>query len=256
MKKTLFTFVILLALSLSSCDFSSLYESSVTVRFNHNWDGEPVHWTDFGELKYQTENGDLISIDSLNYVISRIHLKKENSDLIYVISDVKFIDLSSGSTWVELGDVPDGRYEISFVFGLRDEDNISHIHSEIPASFLVPEIYGGGYHFMHFDGKYLAANNTENPYSFYATKAVDSSNPNNLIMQDTSFEINLGTHYLGGAPFLSQINIEVNLAEWFKNPTTWDLTTQNQNLVIDFNAQLLIKENGKNVFTLGEIYYD
>jgi hypothetical protein len=45
----------------------------------------------------------------------------------------------------------------------------------------------------------------------------------------------------------------MNIAEWFKNPTIWDLNELNTVLMPNFNAQKLMSENGKSVFSLGEI---
>ena len=45
----------------------------------------------------------------------------------------------------------------------------------------------------------------------------------------------------------------MNIAEWFKNPNTWDLNQLNTVLMPNFEAQKLISANGKSVFSLGDI---
>jgi len=45
----------------------------------------------------------------------------------------------------------------------------------------------------------------------------------------------------------------MNIAEWFKNPYTWDLNELNTVLMPNFEAQLLMSQNGKSVFSRGEL---
>ena len=48
-------------------------------------------------------------------------------------------------------------------------------------------------------------------------------------------------------------HISMNIAEWFKNPNNWDLNEYNQMLMPNSTAQILIHENGQNVFSLEDI---
>jgi hypothetical protein len=45
----------------------------------------------------------------------------------------------------------------------------------------------------------------------------------------------------------------MNIAEWFKNPNTWDLNELNTVLMPNFEAQKMMSENGRSVFSLGDI---
>ena len=50
------------------------------------------------------------------------------------------------------------------------------------------------------------------------------------------------------------IEVKMNVAEWFKNPNTWDLNTLFASLMPNFNAQKMISANGsQGVFTLGTV---
>jgi hypothetical protein len=42
----------------------------------------------------------------------------------------------------------------------------------------------------------------------------------------------------------------MNLAEWFKNPNTWDLNEFNTGLMGNYNAQKIMNENGQSVFSI------
>ena len=103
---------------------------------------------------------------------------------------------------------------------------------------------------MQVDGKYKDTNNLEQPFNYHAIRAVDRSNPNNLVFEDTSFKVDLGTIEVSNDIV---IEIKMNIAEWFKNPNTWDLNQLNTVLMPNFNAQKLMSENGKSVFSLGSI---
>jgi hypothetical protein len=48
------------------------------------------------------------------------------------------------------------------------------------------------------------------------------------------------------------IEIKMNIAEWFKNPNTWNLNELNTILMPNFEAQKMMSANGKSVFSLGE----
>ena len=45
----------------------------------------------------------------------------------------------------------------------------------------------------------------------------------------------------------------MNIAEWFKNPTTWDLNAYNNMLMPNYTAQMMMKDNSSNVFSWGGI---
>ncbi|MFT5213793.1 MAG: hypothetical protein ACI9WV_001517, partial [Patiriisocius sp.] len=64
---------------------------------------------------------------------------------------------------------------------------------------------------------------------------------------DTSFEVNLGTIVIKNT---TEVEIKMNLAEWFKNPNTWNLNELNTILMPNFEAQQMMNANGKSVFSL------
>jgi hypothetical protein len=81
-------------------------------------------------------------------------------------------------------------------------------------------------------------------------KAVDKTDPDNLKFEDTSFEVNLGTIVVENT---TKIEIKMNLAEWFKNPNTWNLNELNSILMPNFEAQKMMRENGETVFSLSVV---
>ena len=73
--------------------------------------------------------------------------------------DINFIDLDMPSTltWNVYDSIPAGLYDsITFIFGINEEKNQSHIFVNPPESNMEwPDVIGGGYHYMMFNGKWV-----------------------------------------------------------------------------------------------------
>jgi hypothetical protein len=218
---------------------------NITLKFTHNWDGVPVTSSDFNDFKYTTENGEVVSIAKLRYVVSNINVGRENkSHHLVNIGENSGLELT-------FNEVNQGSNFLKLTFGFTDTNNTDGTYQDLNSvSFNVPGMLGGGYHYMQFDGKYKDTNNQDANFNYHAIRAVDRSDPNNLVFQDTSFEFDIGTY-----DFKSDTTIEIkmNIAEWFKNPNTWDLNQLNTVLMPNFDAQKLISENGRSVFSVGAI---
>ena len=85
-------------------------------------------------------------------------------------------------------------------------------------------------------------------YAYHAIRANDM-NVTPLLLEDTSFVVNLGQVTVSNT---TDIEIKMNVAEWFKNPNTWNLNTLFATLMPNFEAQKMISENGaQGAFSLG-----
>lgn len=218
---------------------------TVTMKFIHHWDGTPINPSDFNNFKFTTQNGEVISMERLQYLVSNVYVGniKKPYQLINIGentgSEIVFDEASQGNNFIK------------FTFGFADADNIDGAYQDLNStSFNVPAMLGGGYHFMQFDGKYKDNNNQDANFNYHVIRAADTSNPMNVILQDTSFEVEIGTFEFSKN---TTIEIKMNVAEWFKNPNLWDLNVLNTVLMPNFNAQIKMSENGRNVFSLGEI---
>lgn len=247
MKKIIWFFVII---AFTSCKDDTdccvnLEPVNVTLKFTHNWDGTPVTASDFNSFNYVTENGESVSMERLRYVVSNINLGGESKPY-------QLVDLGINSGFeIIFNNVAQGVNNLNFTFGFSDTDNIDGVYQDLnTVSFNVPGMLGGGYHFMQFDGKYKDTNNLDTNFNYHAIRAVDRSDPNNLIFEDTSFLVDFGNVTITNN---ATIEIKMNIAEWFKNPNTWDLNQLNTVLMPNFEAQRLISANGKSVFSLGDI---
>ncbi|WP_296381921.1 MbnP family protein [Winogradskyella sp.] len=252
--KNLFPFLIL-AVSLMTCsednDDNLNPEISTTFTFTHNWDGAIVSNTNFNAIQYTNANGELLSIERLRYVISDIKFTSNNNEMteldVYNLVDVTN---ANNLSFTPETTIPAGSYTVSFTFGLDNEDNSENYLDLNSESFNVPDMLGGGYHYMQFDGKFINSSATEQGFNYHAIRATDNPGMNPTFPQDTFFTVNLGI-----IEITNDINIEIemNIAEWFKNPNLWDLNVLNQMLMPNSLAQIMMYENGQNVFSLGDV---
>jgi hypothetical protein len=241
--KNILTFLCVSIFIFSSCS-SEEENINITLNFTHNWDGMAIADKDLNELKFTNANGEKVSIENLRYLISNINLADAKNYHLVNFSE-------NTGTSINVLDVSEGTYALSFRFGFSDEDNVDGEYQDLNSvSFNVPGMLGGGYHYMQFDGKYIDNDNEEAGFNYHTIRAVDKTDPDNLIFEDTSFAVNLGTISVSSN---TNVEIRVNLAEWFKNPNTWDLNELNKVLMPDFDAQKKMSANGKSVFSLGTV---
>lgn len=242
--------LLVLVITFSSCKNETdccvnLSPVTVNLKFTHNWDGIAVTAADFNNFKFTTENGETISIERLRYLVSNISIGNttKNYNLVNIGENT--------GTEISFEDINQGSKSLQFTFGFADVDNTDGVYQDLnSASFNVPSMLGGGYHFMQFDGKYKDTNNQDANFNYHAIRAVDRTDPDNLVFEDTSFKVDLTT-----IDFTKNTTIEIkmNIAEWFKNPNTWNLNELNTVLMPNFEAQKLMSANGKSVFSIGEI---
>ncbi|WP_299668513.1 MbnP family protein [uncultured Polaribacter sp.] len=242
MKKIIYV-VFAISLLFSSCT-NDAENTSVTLKFTHYWDDTKMTNQDLNQLRFTNANGEKLSIERLRYAISNISLIGGKN--------YHLVDFGENfGTALTISDLTDGTYNISFRFGFSDEDNTDGIYKNLNSlNFDVPGMLGGGYHYMQFDGKFLDDSNQEIGFNYHTIRAVDRTDPNNLVFQDTSFKVDLGTVVIINN---AEIEVRMNVAEWFKNPNTWNLNELNTVLMPNFEVQKMMSANGKSVFSLGEV---
>ncbi|MFK7832448.1 MAG: MbnP family protein [Winogradskyella sp.] len=254
MKSKILMLSLLALLSFLSCgedaDDNLIPSTQTNLKFTHYWDNTMVTNADFNTLQFTNENEDLLSMERLRYVISDITFTN-SANQRFVLDQHHLVDLAIDNSlnFTSETQIPTGSYNLSFTFGLNNETNSENLLDLNTVSFNVPEMLGGGYHYMQFDGKFINANNEEQGFNYHAIRAVDNSGPNPTFPQDTFFTVNLGMVTVTPN---AEIEIQMNIAEWFKNPILWDLNEFNQMLMPNSEAQIMMFENGQTVFDLEE----
>lgn len=227
-------------------------DAKTSFSFSHHWDGAPIASSDFENTEYTNANGEVITITRLRYVISDITFTKESGETL-IIEGHKLVDVTNDDLdYNPEIDIATGVYsEVSFTYGLKHEDNIDGVYTDLnAASFNVPATLGGGYHYMQFDGKYSNSSTTDAPFNYHNIRAANMGPNPTFPEQPTFITVDLGPMSIAND---IAIEIKMNVAEWFKNPNTWDLNVDNQTLMPNTNAQLRMNQNGQNVFSLGAV---
>jgi len=244
---------LLTILSCSEDNDDKVSQANITFNFDHAWDGTTVTNADFNTIKFTNSKGDQLSIERLRYLISKITFHKADGSTT-VLDDYNLVDVTNNKnlSFAPITTVATGFYtDVTFAFGFNNEDNTDASYLDLnSASWNVPAILGGGYHYMQFDGKFLNALDEEQGFNYHAIRAADNPGPNPTFPQDTFFNVSLGAITISNH---ATFNIKMNIAEWFKNPNTWDLNVLNQMLMPNSSAQIMMYENGQNVFSLKSV---
>ena len=244
---------LILAIGFFSCESDrddNISSTVVQFRWQHHWDNTPVTNADFNSIKFTNAFGNSLSIERLRYLISKITFTKPSGETL-TLDGYNLIDLGdpeslqfTPETSIELGSYSN----ISFVFGFSNEDNEDGAYPDLnSASWNVPAMLGGGYHYMQLDGKYINTSNSEAGYNYHAIRAADNPGANPSFPQDTFFQVDLGAISITDN---STITIAMNIAQWFKEPYSWDLNVYDQMLMPNSAAQILMYQNGQNAFNL------
>ena len=247
MKMKILIIIVIIGLVSCSSDDEKPSDILISVTNSQNWDGENITASDLGTTEFINENGEILKIERLRYLISKVILTNSYGDEIE-IGTYKLVDLADNNTLNYATNIviPPGTYTgISFVYGFNEEDNIDQAYLDLnTASWNWPEMLGGGYHFMQFEGTFTNQT-TEIPLPF-------AYHNGTARLSDGVFEQNFITVNVGGLSIDSNatIDIKMNLAEWFKNPNTWDLNTMGTNLMGNYDAQIMMNQNGQSVFTV------
>ncbi|NMH86937.1 MbnP family protein [Flavivirga algicola] len=245
-----FSSIILISCATDNDD--EISEAIVTFNFSHSWDATAVTNSNFNTIQYTNANGEELSITKLRYLISNITFQKSDGET-FVLDGYNLVDVTNNTnlSFSPTTTIPKGTYSnVSFTFGFNNDDNYNNNYPDLnAASWSVPAMLGGGYHYMQLEGRFINNITTQTGYVFHAIRAVDNSGAT-PVFGDTFFEVDLGEVTITNN---ASFEINMNIAEWFKNPNTWDLNVLNNMLMPNFSAQLMMFQNGQDVFSLNAI---
>lgn len=250
MKKILILLIAIpVFIACNSDDDTTTIPVNLTFKFAHNWDGDTFTNDDLGLTAYINANGDELMIERLRYLVSNIRLYREDGSST-VLQGYQLVDVSNtGSLTFSLTEnIPEGEYNlISFTFGFSEEFNTSGIYPDLNStSWNWPEELGGGYHFLQMDGTYTTSEGQQ-PFNYHMGTARVGVG----IFEANYVDVFLSRNYSmeGNTTF----EFRMNVAEWFKNPHTWDLSEYNTDLMMNYNAQKMMSDNCATVFSLGSV---
>jgi hypothetical protein len=202
------------------------------------------------QVQYRSEFGNTFSVTALRYYLSNIGLRGPGVDVDFEAT--RYVDVDSPATLTfEFSDVPADHYDdIVFTLGLDETANApgalpspDHDHMAWPASL------GGGYHYMQLEGQVLDGQGQPVAFRTYTGRI----HPAGGTLQANLVAVMLTPHFNVIENRIKDVEIVVDLAEWYRGPNTIDLSTHGQDITGDTSMQAMLQQNGGDVFSLGVI---
>jgi hypothetical protein len=230
----------------------------IAVDFIHRVNGDPLI---IDTMKYVNAAGNHYMITEVQYFISDVTLYKNDgtSMMIDEWKDIHYVDNDIPSTmqWSVYDDIPEGEYDsLTFVFGITEAKNHSLMYTDPPESLMFwPEYLGGGYHHMKLNGKWLDPENRMIPFDFHLGIGQTYDNEGNI----TGFIQNYFTVHIPSSSFTvekgktTHLPLVMNIESWFTTPHDYNHNDWGGAIMQNQAAMLLARENGFDVFTLGQV---
>ncbi|MCK9481693.1 MAG: hypothetical protein M0R38_08045 [Bacteroidia bacterium] len=210
---------------------------NINAKVTYNVDGTALITDTFA---YTSAAGYSYKISRMEYFLSGFKLKHENGTM-YSSNKILYLNaLKPATNSFSLKEIPSGKYtEIYFYFGLDSAHNISRtLDANIDmANMSWPDMMGGGYHFMKFEGTYKNNNKDEG-------FAMHIGNNKNLI------EIHIKHNVEITIDNTTTLNLALNLNEWFKNPEVYDFVLDGSYSMNNPVAMQKLKRNGVDIFSI------
>jgi hypothetical protein len=235
-------------------DDGSCEDKSVLVlTFSYNFDGQEVTYANRSEHQFTTESNDLISFENIKYLISDVVLHKENGGTVHLY-DYHFINLRDEGTHATAGvSVDKGNYTtIEFTLGFDKTKNDSQYEDLASLNWKWPIINGGGWHYLDIFGYYrYTYPDSYSSYSDVGFSFVYGRAMLDGVLEENNTKIKLPSVNLTGDK--SSVEIKMNLADWFKNPSTWEFGKYSSTEIQEHEPQKLIQAQAETVFSIGKI---
>lgn len=233
--------IVLLSLG---CEKDKNAESGfMNLHFDHSVDGDVL---ELEKLKYLSPVGHPYSVVRLKYYISNIALVKMDGSKM-PFEQIHYVDAEdANSRSLELGEVPAGEYTgLSFTFGLDEATNIDSGLPNTQANLNMEWPIPGdqGYHYMKFEGRYDSlGSGVINNFNIHTGATMGNQN---FVEVNLPLDQNMN---VDGNNW--QIDLDMDLNEWLQNPNSFDFAEFGPMIMMNQNAQRLIKENGSTVFSI------
>ncbi len=243
-------------------DEKKAYDSTghIVLNFAHYVDGKSLVKD---TMKYINAAGNSYLVSQLMYFISEVTLHKSDGtkktindwlDIYYVDNDI-----SSTMTWNVYDDIPEGKYDsISFTFGINKAKNITGLFVNPPeVNMAWPGILGGGYHYLMINGKWKDNSEKINNFNFHLgigqLYKSDSVNVDSIYAYvQNYFHVNLSNSAFTIIDNTTkEIQLIMNIDKWFNEPNVFNFNVYGFNTMQNQQAMQIMKENGKEVFSIG-----
>jgi hypothetical protein len=239
------TALILLLSMMVACGKVSEKPVAPVFVFNHQVNGNNLQKS---ALVYTNAAGNNYQVDELQYFISDITIKTSDGTELQVTDDnsVHYVDIDIPATleWVTSKRLKVGFYDsISFLVGINDAKNKSGLFPNPPERDMFwPEMMGGGYHYIKMNGKWMAANDTLQPFNLHLGMAMDmGSAVHNFVKVTLPLKVQAGT-------LSNTFTIVMDIEKWFSSPNVWDWNSIGGQIMQNQEAMHKAAENGAFAF--------
>lgn len=242
MKKLFIPCIAVVAILMSSCkkDEETKDKSNVSLAFNHKVGAEVLL---FDTINYSNAAGHKYEVTKLEYFVSNITFHATNGSE-YTLDGPIYVNAAEANTLTHSGiEIPQGEYtHVSLTMGLDTVMNKSNTLTSAEAiSMAWPEMMGGGYHYMKFEGRYdsLETNTIKN-FALHTGASMGMPYHFSVDLEDTRFAL--------GSDDLT-VNFTMDLNEWFTGNEIYDFVDYGHMIMALPDAQAHLQENGVTVFS-------
>lgn len=218
--------------------YSQPKTGELVLKIQHLFDNSQLI---FDSVLYVNSSNNVISVTKLQYYISEIKL---SGTTVTSFDSVYYVDAKKESTDIVLKEIPEGTVSsMSFLIGISASKNNtgSLPNSQENLNMAWPDMMGGGYHFVKMEGYYKKENitSTNAGYTFHiGTSAIQIP-----LEIPCSFEL---------SKVGKTVELEMNIAEWFKNPHTYNLSSKNASTMSNDSLMKVLAQNATTVFSINQ----
>ena len=209
----------------ASCKDNRTEYGFVRLKFQHQWNGEPIRIDD--QTEYTNRAGNILRFTKLQYIISDLMILGAGNVKVER-PEVHIIDRDT--TVLILYQIPVGTYNsIGFTFGLDERKNITGLFPNLGPPMSWPDGMGGGYHHLMLDGHWacdiIATSGSFRLHLGSLERIVDHDtirfhNNHFLVMLPRNFEVR--------ANEITTIEpIIMDVEQWMESPLVWDMSVMN-----------------------------
>lgn len=228
--------------------------ATLSINFKIEVDGQDIS---YHSLDYENVAGNNYQVDEVKFFVSnlRFHAKDRGWVTVQNNNGIHYFDsnLPNTSNWLIDNELNVGSYDsISFIFGLPPEQNVTGYFVNPPENNMAwPEVLGGGYHYMQFNGKWLNINNSLQPFNLHTGMGQLYENG-----QVTQFIHNHFTVTLPMEEFVlaenetNELSLVMNVNNWFNTPNQLDWNEIGGSIMQNQPVQEMLRTNGQTVFSL------
>lgn len=217
-------------------------KGSVNLSFNHTVGAEELQ---FDNKKYSTSQGHVYEVRNLEYFISNLTFKKSDGEEI-VVSQPIYVN-AENPTFLSKSDLvqlEEGVYtSVGLTFGIDSTQNVSNtLSSPEEIDMAWPDgMMGGGYHYMKFEGTYDSIGDPliNNPFNLHTGGSMAN---------DLSFDVTFPNSAFTVDEDGINIVISMDLNQWLVTPNTYDFAEFGPAIMMNLDAQNLLRANGASVF--------